>query len=467
MRASPHPRLLLVAALLVGGCSSSMPIEEARTATVVSVDGVTLDGASLEKILLAAPATAGPSTETANLVISAFIDAALLRKALTGEVPLTDSATTARIIEPDAIRGEVRGFMLDRARGYPLPGDQVIDSVTRLGQLRAFQAIAVRYPPSLATDSSVQQGFAARIRGIYEEATGSADFTSLVRQYTTDTTLRARDGFMPAVERSNFGPGRDFDALWRLEYGQVSAPFGVPTGFAMIMRRATVEESRPAVREWLVPVLAEQRNAAWLDSVRAANDVQLTDDALPRFRTLVAEPLVGGGTEPLVTWNGGRLTPEQARLWVSVLSPAERALMPGVPDSALAIFLGQVSDRYLVRQVARGDTVLPTEAWEAMAPQFRDALASLDSAYRGPLTTGEPSVAVRRFIEAITTGTLPYRPLPGATVWVLRQGAQITLDQRAIDAIVTAVTPIWTARQDSLANAAEMGTPATPPTPSP
>ena len=451
------PRAPLIAVLALGACSSSMSVEEARTTDVVTVDGVTLDGASFEQILLAAPPNAGPSAETANLVVSAFIDGALLRKALTGEVSLTDSATVARIIEPDAIRGEVRGAMLELAQTYPVPGDAAVDSVTRLGQRRVFQAIAVRYPPDLATDSAVQQAFAARIRGIYQEASEGGDFTALVRRNTSDSVLRARDGYMPAAERGSFGTGREFDALWRLEYGGISAPFGGPTGYAMILRRASVEESRRSMREWLVPELAAARNSAWLDSVRTAMQLTLADDALPRLRELVQEPLTGGGSAPLVTWDGGELSPEQARLWVSVLSPAERATLPGVPDSSLAVFLRQVADRYVVRQVTQGDTAMTSEAWEAMVPQLESALTSLDSAYRAPLTTGTPSEAVRGFIAAITSGSLPYRPLPGATVWVLRQGAQITINQRAIDAIVAAVQPVWTARQDSLAEAAQFG----------
>jgi hypothetical protein len=39
-------------------------------------------------------------------------------------------------------------------------------------------------------------------------------------------------------------------------------------------------------------------------------------------------------------------------------------------------------------------------------------------------------------------------------VWLLRQGATITLDRPAIDAIITKVRPAWVAHHDSLAAAA-------------
>ncbi|HET9065340.1 MAG TPA: peptidylprolyl isomerase [Gemmatimonadales bacterium] len=445
----PFP-LPILGALLLGtaACSSSPSLDEARAATVVDVDGVTLDGATLESILREAPPNAGPSQETARLVTSAFIDAALFRKALLNGTSLTDSATLARIIEPDAIRGMVRQHMIQLARGYPVPTDAEVDSVTRLGQVRSFQAIGVRLAPP--DDSAAMARMRTKVEAARTEALQGGDFTALVRRYSEDTSFVQSNGYLPALQRGQLPPTPSVAAMWRLEYDQVGAPMALGN-MAIIPRRTKVEEARPVIRNWLIPVQAGERNEAWLDSVRSARHLTLAKDAIPRMRDLVREPLDGGGAEPLVTWEGGALSPDQARLWVSVLPPAERAVLPGIADSALTILLTEVADRYVIRDLVNGGDSIPAAAWEAMLPQFRTALASLDSAYRPMLAGADANQAVRDFLRGVTSGKVPYRPLPGAMVWVLRQGASITIDQPAIDVIVTAVMPAWGARRDSLA----------------
>lgn len=442
--------LPMLGALLLGvaGCSSAPSIEEARAADVVVVDGVALDGATLESILLDAPANAGPSQETARLIVSAFIDAALFRKALMGSASITDSATLAQIIEPDAIRGLVRQHMIQLARGYPVPTDAEVDSVTRLGQVRSFQVIGVKLPP--ADDSVAVERMKTKVNSIRTEAMQGGDFTALVKRYSEDSSFVQSNGYLPALQRGQLPPTASVAALWRLEYDQIGSPLTLGN-MAVIPRRTRVDEARPVIRNWLIPVRAVERNQAWLDSVRTTRHLALASDAILRMRALVQEPLDGGGTEPLVTWEGGALTPDQARLWVSVLTPAERAVLPGIADSALTILLTEVADRYVIRDLAQGGGTIPTEAWQVMVPQLRQAYAVLDSAYRPILAGPDGNQAVRDFLRGITSGTTQYRPLPGAMVWVLRQGAEITIDQPAIDVILSSVMPAWGSRRDSLA----------------
>ncbi|MEO8479524.1 MAG: peptidylprolyl isomerase [Gemmatimonadota bacterium] len=444
--------LPVIGAVLLGalGCSGAPSLATARAADVVVVDGVSLDGATLESILLEAPANAGPSQETARLVISAFIDAALFRKALIGSASITDSAALAQIIEPDAIRGIVRQHMIQLARGYPVPTDAEVDSVTRLGQVRSFQVIGIKL--AAQGDSAAAAQMRAKIDAVRTEALQGGDFTALVKRYSEDSSFVQASGYLPAMQRGQLPPTPDVAALWRLEYDQIGTPLALGP-MALIPRRSRVEEARPVIRNWMIPVRAAERNQAWLDSVRTARHLTLADDAITRMRELVREPLDGGGTEPLVTWDGGALTPDQARLWISVLPPAQRAVLPGVADSALTIILTEVADRYVVRSLATGGDSLPAAAWEMMVPQLRQAYATLDSAYRPMLAGTDGNRAVRDFIRGVTSGTISYRPLPGAMVWVLRQGATITIDQPAIDAILTSVMPAWGARRDSIAAA--------------
>lgn len=436
----PHGSRPILALALVAtvACGDRMPIDEARQASVVTVDGVSLDGATLEQLLLRAPAQVPPSTEAANVYVSAFIDAALLRRAMVRATPLTDSAMVAAALVPDAVRGQVLAALQRRAAAMPAVTDAQADSVARLGTVRVFQNLLLRIRDP--RDSAGIQATLQRMSGIIDQLQGGADFADMARQFSEDTATAPGGGYLPPLGRDELPPGRLADAAWRLQPGEITQVVTSPAGLH-VLRRATVAEARPGMKAWLAPRLAQRADSIWADSLAQARHLALASDATARMREMSEEPYDAGGDAPLVTWDNGGLSPDEVREWLAVTPAVERAGLPVASDSSLNILLRQLAQRELAWEAANpGGQRITTDAWEALAPQYRQTLAAMLDAYRPQLAGADSNRAVRGFMSAVVAGSIPYRPLPGALGGVLRRDATVTINRRAIDAIVAQVT---------------------------
>jgi hypothetical protein len=210
-----------------------------------------------------------------------------------------------------------------------------------------------------------------------------------------------------------------------------------------IMRRMTLLEGRPGFKQFLRPALTRTADSLWVDSLAAAASLTLASDAVERLRLMAVEPFQAGGDAPFASWQGGELTADETRMWISVLPVAERVSLPFAPDSTLTLFVEQLAERDLVAAQASGSERVTARAWDALAPQFRAAIRSVSEQYRDALLIGDSTTAVRGFLTEVSSGQRPYRPLPGGLAGLLRRNAEVALNRRAIDAIVSAATRQW------------------------
>jgi hypothetical protein len=442
-----RPQLLLSLALLAA-CSGDMDPAAARTATVASVGEATLDGATLERWLLAAPIE--PSEASAAILLSTWVDGALLGAALRANDSLVDSALVAEAVRPDAVRGTILDHIGARARAMPPVSDAAADSTARLGQVRVFQHILVRVAPD--ADSVTVMGKVARARAIENRLLEGAPFAEVARQASDDSLSARVGGFLPPLTREEIPDGRFGQAAWALALGETSGLIGSPAGIHLL-RRATVEESRPGVKAWLAPRLARRADSLWIDSLSTAKGLTIPNGAQDRVRQMAREPLLADEAGALASWTGGELTPAATRVWIGMLPPLDRSRLVDAPDSAATLFLREVAQRELVlAEIANGRDALSPRAWEALAPQYREAITVIAQAYRPVLMEGTPSAAASTFVTRVTDGTLQYRPLPGALATVLRTRTAVTVDHDAVRALARAALPAWReakAAQDS------------------
>jgi hypothetical protein len=437
--------------LALAGCSGRPSIEEAREASVITVNGVSLDGATLERVLMATPDIAGgPSMQSAALVITAFVDGVALRQAILRGDSLTDSLAIRDAVLPDAIRGGILTFLQERAAAAPAPTDAQADSLARLGGVRVFQHILFRMPQD--RDSVSLDALARRASAIQSEAaTTGADFAAIARRVSEDTSTARDGGLLPAMQRQNLPPGRLADAAWRLAPGDVSVLLPSDAGIH-IMRRVTTPEAREPLRRWLAPVLARQADSMWVDSLALARQLAISEDAPARLREMSREPFTGGGAEPFAVWQGGELTADETRMWVSVLPLAERAGMAEAPDSALTLLVEQFSERDLVAEAAGIRDPITPQAWEALVPQYRAAVSAVIEQNRDILSRADSNAALRDYLVAISTGERPYRPLPSGLGGTLRRSLAVEHDIPALETIITHAARAWAlARGDSTA----------------
>lgn len=435
---SPMSRLLRVyrLALLampvaISACGSQARLEDARKAVIVDAEGAQLTGAMLEQYLLRIPES--PTRVTADMLVSAWIDIALLQHATRTSADLTDSALTDQALRPDAVRGLLQEFALRRLAASRDPSDAEADSVFQFGAARVFQQIRIAMDPrDTSPENKARARFANDLRA---RAQTGESFTALVREHSQDSIYKSVDGYLPAAERTDL-PTQVANRIWALNPNEISEVVFSPVG-AHIFRRATAIEARPNLKAWLKPRLAEQANIRYVDSMSRAHRVRVAPDAVERMRTLAPDPMKNaGGDGPLVTWDTDSLRADQVRLWLAVMPPRERVQFAGAADTSIGNWLLQIGKwEMIVRVIAPGGVPTP-EARTALVPQYREAAQRILAAWNILGAGKQPTAAASAVLDTLASGKLPYRPPPGALSGLLRARSNVVVRPEFIDVIV-------------------------------
>lgn len=444
-------RFLVVGAALAGGACSGESLEDARKAVIVDAEGSQLTGAMLEQYLLRIPEPA--SRVTADMLVSAWIDVALLQHAERTGVDLLDSALVDRALRPDAVRGMLQQFANERLQARPPPTDAEADSLFGIGNVKVYQQILLPMNVRENTPENVERAQLGRT--LRDRANTGESFTALVREYSGDSVYKDGDGFMAAAEFGDLPPSIA-QAVWNLAPNEISALSPSPRGLH-VFRRATSAESRPGLKAWLQPRLAEAENRAYTDSMRAAHDLKVPSGAVERMRNFAIDPMQdSGGDEPFVTWREGRLDPANIRLWLSVFAPRERVQFAGAADTTISNWLLQVGKwEVIARDLAPGGVPTP-EAREALGPQYRESLERVIAAWK-LVGGGRPATAAASAVlDTLTSGKVPYRPPPGALSGILRGQFTVGVKPDPIDVIVESAL-LERARREAADTSAQPG----------
>ncbi len=423
--------LVFGVALASTACSGAPSMEDARKAVIVDAERSQLTGAMLEQYLLRIPEPA--SRVAADMLVSAWIDVALLQHAERTGVDLLDSVLVDRALRPDAVRGLLQQFALDRLQARPAPSDAQADSIFSIGNARVYQQIL--FPMNVRDTSLANRERAQLANSLRDRANAGESFLALVREYSNDSIYKDADGFLPAAEFGDL-PRSIANAIWNLAPNEISGLVPSPRGLHII-RRATTSESRPGLKAWLQPRLAEAENVAYTDSMRWAHDLKIPPGAVERMRTFAVDPMQdSGGDEPLVTWREGRLDPATIRLWLSVFAPRDRVQFAGAADTTISNWLLQVGKWEVIAQ-ARASAGVPTpEAREALVPQYRESLERIIAAWKLVGQGRAATAATAAVVDTLTSGKVGYRPPPGALSGILRGMFKVTVRRDPIDVIV-------------------------------
>ena len=435
---------LLSAVLLVTGCGREpISLEQARSATVVEAAGAKLSGEAVERWLIAA--TKRPSAAATSVLLSAWIDYALLATAMQRGPPLDDSVTVDAVIQPDAIRGAILEFRLGRYAALPPATDAQVDSLVQLDRIRLHQQLQLLVPRG--SDSAARRRIASRAAELHRRASlPGADFTALVREASEDSIGRANDGFLPPATRAEI-PAAIAATVWSLQPGGVSPVLRSAAGFH-IFRRASRDESREALRRWLKPQLALLAERSFTDSVVRAQQVGLAPDALARVRALAREPVTASGETPLASWAGGDLPPARARDAVMMLTPLERVTLSDASDSATTVFLNDLVLREILFALAVPAGGVTTRARAALAPAYRAALDSVKAVLTtlGGASSLDPADAATALVDSVVGMARHFRPLPGGLAALLRSRYPVALDTTALGVLLRASRTSWQKR---------------------
>lgn len=430
---------IVAASFAFTGCTGgALSPEQARTATVAEVPGGTLKGATLERWLLKLPAA--PTDVAASVLVSTWINTALMIDALRNNRPLDDSATVDAVIRPDAERGVSMAYFAQRNAGRPPVTDAETDSLADIDRVRVFQQILFRTPPN--ADSATRIAVINRAKVVLKRAQDGADFGALAIEASPDSATRSNRGFLPAITRDQVSrlPQR-MQQIWMLKPGDIANLIGSPIG-VHIMRRATRMESRPRLKEFLGPILARRADSLFIDSVARARRIVVAPDARARVRALAREPVVASDSSPMATWRDGALTPAMVRSAALMLDPAQRVRLSNASDSTITSYLIELAKRRIILGVVAPGPSPSPQARSALAPSYRTAISTLRASMSQLPTTLNAGDAATQYLDSALVGQHPLA-LPGALSELLRSGARVRVDSVALESVLRTVAPEW------------------------
>lgn len=428
---------MIAASVAMTGCGKDAVPQDALDGTVVEVGESKLTGKMLEQWLLKSPTP--PVATTVGLIVGSWIDAALLQEAKSKGIALDDSAMTDAAVGPDAARGNILEFWAARASARPAVTDAQADSLGKGGNVRVLQHFFLAIPQG--SDSITVVGIANRTRGILQRARAGEDFTALVKEASQDSATLGSNGYLPAISREDL-PAPIRNVAWGLEPGAVSVIIPSQLGLH-IVRRATAAESRVGHKVWLAPRFSRRADSVFVDSVTRAKQVVIASDAVARIRAMASEPVTIAEGGPLATWQGGAMSPAQARDWMVMLQAPERAALVGASDSAVKMLVRELAQREIILALAGASHEVSAKARGLLAPQFKAAVAEVMEEFNRRTVSATGAMAATAFVDSLINGPARYRPLPGALGGVLRARFPVTVNNEALAEVLKATQSLW------------------------
>lgn len=417
--------------LFAAACSPRSSTDLPHGVTAVAGSD-TLMEADLEEMLVRSPVV--PDLDMAQSLISSWIDLALFNSATRADPDLSgvrESSLEATIKDQAVLSYAERVGAEARA-----PTEAEADSVIRLNLVRTFDVYGI--PVSRMADSAE-----------FISAAGDLEtFRGSVAQF--DSPAQAFDQ-LPAATRNRFelvrlgavGRGDLQEALaeelWKLRPGEMTPVMAGPTGVQVFVRRNSAE-FKSLVIDWLRPQIRALSDASKVDSIAAANNLRLTDDAIARVRAAMQEPFEVEGDGPLATWNGGELTPAALFSRISGLQPNERAGLVSESDTIIASLTDRFARAELLASIASAQ-LTPEERTaqrEFAESRWSDAIDTLRAGLAAA-GGGTPTELLRAIVE----GRMPARALPAGLAGVLRAQSNVVVDRESARRAAAAALRRW------------------------
>jgi hypothetical protein len=477
MRRLVIPSLALTAGLVagLGGCSNFRELFSAHADTAAEAGGQELPSQRLAEILAAGGKGVKLNQETASFVANIWVDYALFGQAVArGKLP-TDSASVADAVWPELseLKGTHWHDTLMAHRGGV--DSSSVDSVYNSANVRVLQHILFGVRPK--SDSATRKAAKEKAQGTLAKIRKGTNFGQLASELSEDPGSKADSGYLPPSPKGRFVPAFDSTG-WSLQPGQVSGLVETPFGYHII-KRPTLAEARERIEDYLTERASLHLDSLYMDSLAAANKIEVLADAPVIMRTAAQSPDESRkSSKPLVRYRGGQLTVEDYLRWVRALPPQYTAQLKAGNDTMLTRFARILTQNVLLLRAADSAKIVvsPVE-WAAMQGRYKAQLDTL----KGEMGLDAPDVTdssiaaadrdkvaelkVDRYFDQLIAGKQHLRPLPSALATLLRD----RLPYRIYDAGVGRSVEIATELKSKADTGAQRGPmqPATGPAPVP
>ena len=308
------------------------------------------------------------------------------------------------------------------------------------------------------------------------QAAGGADFAALASQYSQDPGSAERGG-----DLGFFGRGRMVapfeEAAFGLKEGEVSQVVESPFGYHIIRveerRQTDLEPQRQQFRQFLVQRAEQDAETAYLDSLSASANVQVTDGGLAVVRELAAQPDVvlrgRAARREIATFEGGSLTSGEFAEFIRTQPPHIQAAFPTATDEQLEGVVKQLARKeLLLREAERRQVTLTPAEQDSLRTQARQAINNVvaSSGFANAGTSGGAGAAaidarVREVLQGAINGTRQLVPL-GPLAFSLREAYGAEINESTFSQVVEKLEQVR-ASQGVPANPGAPVAPGTPP----
>jgi hypothetical protein len=471
--------LLVVGVLVAGlvGCSNFRDLFSAHADVAAEAGGQDLAAERLAAIMTPAGKGIRVNRETADFVVSAWIDYALLGQAVvTGRLPL-DSASIAEAVWPEIaeLKGSHWHDSLMAQRGK-VP-EAAADSVYRKTDVRVLQHILIGVRPN--TDSATQTAARKKAEATLGRLKGGANFGQLAARLSEDPGSRADSGFLPPSPKGRFVPAFD-SAGWALAPGQTSGLVRTPFGFHIIKRPA-LGEVRGRLMDYLAGRAGARLDSLYMDSLATTNKIEVVSGASAAMRAAVQSPEDSKNSKrTLVRYHGGELTVKDFLRWVRALPPQYAMQLKGGNDSMMIRFARILTQNMLLLREADSARIKITpQEWDTLNLRYRTQLDTLraevglnesdltDASTALPERQKLAEMKVDAYFDRLTQGKARLRPLPSALSTLLRQRFPYQVHDAGVNRAVEIAQGLKAKSDSTASKGAMQPAPGGPPIPSP
>jgi hypothetical protein len=184
----------------------------------------------------------------------------------------------------------------------------------------------------------------------------------------------------------------------------------------------------------------------YMDSLGVRYNLKVEGGAAASLRDAVADRTGAvRSSRTLATYDGGALTVAGFMRWAAALPPSWGSQVLEQPDSALTAFVRIIGQNELLLREAERARIGPTPTeWAGMYQSYRAQLDTLRmnlglsaSDLSDPAASGDDRVRVaamkiESFWDKLAAGGARPRPIPPQLAYVLRQGAEFSVDRAGI-----------------------------------
>jgi hypothetical protein len=375
--------VLTLPTLMLAGCNAMRDAFSSRADVVARANDQTL---TVERLA----GWAGPSKQvpldplTLSRVSRYWVEYSLLAEALARGDDLRDSATVTTVMWPVVSRLKWQKFHDRLAASRSLTSQQV-DSAYEAGQLRIFQHILFRVPPSGGpNDSAATRRTDAEKRRqanqmLSQARTAGAGFAQLASRYSDDPGSKVAGGSLGLSTRGQFVPQFE-DAAWQLAPGAVSPVVKTQFGYHII-RRPPLAEVRDSFRTGLLDRMSRQGDSLYVDSLNIKRKIQVVKRA-PEYAKAAVQDIDAARTSGrvLVKWRGGALEVRDFIRWLGALDPQILQALPQATDDQISQFLKSLAQQQLMLEQADSAKItLTVDDWTHVKDEHDSTMAMIES----------------------------------------------------------------------------------------